>query len=1029
MPEVSQLIKDAEDCVAEGQWQAASRAYEALAAIYPCEPEVHYLHGRVLMEISQWQAALGRFDRALTLSSTEPRYHLSRGDSFQAMGALHQASQAYHDALKLDPHYSDAMIHLGNTLHRLGDLPAALKWFQKAHAIKPAGITSMNNIGKTYQDMGDVRQAISWYDKALAIAPQYAEARFNRAVALLTTGDYLNGWREYEWRFQRKSAHRVYPHQLAGKRWNGRPFPGKRLLVHCEQGMGDVIQFCRFLPDVKALGGKLILEVHKPLASLLQGLGSVDRVVIFDPVQPPVADYDYHIPLMSLPYLLGTTVENLADKIPYLRPVINEDFRSAGDASGRQRPSVGIVWSGSITDPRRSCPFDVIEKLGTAFESIRFVSLQKELPHDVGMNRLRQCGIAHWGDRLKNFNDTAVAISQLDLLISIDTAAAHLSGAMGMPVWILLPFAADWRWLEHRNDSPWYPTARLFRQTAPNDWNAIISIVIEALGKHFPVSPVSCTTTIPSPIFTDHRQVGDRLAEQGDLNGAIEAYGLALDQHPACAETHFQLANALHRLNRLEEAISAYERAVEINPALYAAHRNLGLAAHQTGRIIDAIGHYEAAVELKPGAVDLLNTLGALHAQTESLKKAEVYYKRALQVEPDSLSAHYNLGNLHLRRGLLAPAAEQYRFVLERDPDHLSTLCNMGRTCHRMGCFQEALHYYERGLAIDPCQPELRFNRAITLLLNGKWREAWSDYEWRFRCHNRNRIYPHALSGKRWNGESFEGKTLLVHAEQGLGDAIQFVRYIPKVKELGGKVILETHPSLIRLFGCVEGVDHLVELSLQRGPQVHYDLYVPLCSLCGIFDTTPEQNAPDGAYLSVDPSEIEKWRCRLPSSGINIGIVWAGSDTYPERTCSLRDFALLFDLSGINWIALQKGPAAVQPDLELLPSGVNICNWGETFSDFRETAAAVSSLDLVISIDTSVAHLAGALGKQVWLLLPYVPDWRWLLNITTSPWYGRMQLIRQIRQGDWTAVMNCLRKKLADLTTANNRLAANLHLA
>ena len=1016
MSEENRLIRDAESFVAEGQWQAASRAYEALTAIYPSEPEVYYLHGRVLMEMMQWRAALGQLDRALALSTTEPRYHLSRGDTLQAIGSLIEASESYRKALELKPNDCDAMINLGNALHRQGDLSDALYWYKRALEVDQTSIKAMNNIGKTLQDKGELQHAKEWYDKALAIDGNYAEARFNRAAALLTEGDYLNGWREYEWRFMRKSARHVYPHRLGGERWNGKPFAGKRLLVHCEQGLGDVLQFCRYLPTVKALGGSLLLEVHKPLLPLLQGMAAVDRVICFDPKTPPAIEYDYHIPLLSLPLLLGTTLDSLPKPIPYLEPSEAALSRWQQRSDAFCSPEVGIVWAGSSTDPSRSCPFDAVMELCASANGIRFISLQKELPDGISAKKLAAKGITHWGDRLSDFNETAAAISHLDLVISIDTAAAHLAGAMGKPLWLLLPHTSDWRWLQKRDDSPWYPTARLFRQPSKGDWKGLLSDVVAALNRQFPDSVNPSTTMTYLSALTNYQLSGDQFAKQGNYQEAVEAYEHAVTERPECSETRFKLAHALHQLNRFDEAISVYQTVAVIDASLEAVHRNLGLAFYQTGRIRKAIEHYELALKLKPDTVELQITLGALYARIKFPQQAEVYYRRAIASEPGNLSAYYNLGNLFLEQGLLSSAAEKFRHVIDHDPNRLNALCNLGRTYHRMGLFQEALGCFDRGLSIDPLHPEMRFNRAISLLLEGKWKEAWPDYEWRFKCHNRNHIYPHELVGRRWQGESFRGRTLLVHAEQGLGDAIQYVRYMPLVKAHGGNVVLETHPSLARLFEPMASIDQVVERSPQHGPQVPYDLFIPLCTLSGIFAVTPEDTPSKSAYLSVDSSEIETWRSRLPRNGLNIGVVWAGSDTYPERTCSLSDFSVLADLHGINWIGLQKGPAAIQAERPHRPPGMGIRNWGESFSDFRETAAAISSLDMVISIDTSVAHLAGALGKTVWLLLPKVPDWRWLKDRTTSPWYACMELFRQRRQGDWGEVMHQIREKLVSLS-------------
>jgi len=291
------------------------------------------------------------------------------------------------------------------------------------------------------------------------------------------------------------------------------------------------------------------------------------------------------------------------------------------------------------------------------------------------------------------------------------------------------------------------------------------------------------------------------------------------------------------------------------------------------------------------------------------------------------------------------------------------------------------------------------------LLLRGRWSEGWRDYEWRFQCNNRLQIYPHQLQGPRWQGEPFNGQTLLVHGEQGLGDALQFVRFLPWVKRLGGRVLFETHKSLLSLFKKAAGIDALLELSPQRPPAQHYDLQIPLCSLPGLLNMTPDSLQYTRPYLSASEDKVKQWRTRLPLKGMNVGLVWSGSNTYPERSCRLRDLARLGQVKGINWISLQKGLGADQMNEPKMPAGLKLSNWGIEFEDFSDTAAAIANLDLIISIDTSVAHLAGALGKPTWLLLPYIPDWRWLLRRSDTTWYPSMRLFRQKQSGDWRSVV------------------------
>ncbi|MCK4988575.1 MAG: hypothetical protein KAS40_23730, partial [Desulfobacterales bacterium] len=267
-------------------------------------------------------------------------------------------------------------------------------------------------------------------------------------------------------------------------------------------------------------------------------------------------------------------------------------------------------------------------------------------------------------------------------------------------------------------------------------------------------------------------------------------------------------------------------------------------------------------------------------------------------------------------------------------------------------------------------------------------------------------------SKPRWSGESFAGRRLFVHSEQGIGDILQFVRYLPSVKARGGTVIFETRKPLMGLFKDLSGIDELVMFSADGNPAAEFDLYVPLASLPGIFETTLENIPAEVPYLFADREKSALWKDRLTAVGLKVGLVWAGTDTDPRRACPLGWLKSLSDISGVNLYGLQKGIAAEQIEVEGLPQEMRMTNLGQEFEDFTDTAAVIENLDLVISIDTSVAHLAGAMGKPVWVMLPYAADWRWFLNRDDSPWYPTMRLFRQEKQGDWETVLQRITKEL-----------------
>jgi tetratricopeptide (TPR) repeat protein len=653
-------------------------------------------------------------------------------------------------------------------------------------------------------------------------------------------------------------------------------------------------------------------------------------------------------------------------------------------------------------------PLDLLSPLW-ALSGVRFYSLQKG-PASEQASALRQV-ITPLGGQLSDFAETAAALAHLDLVISVDTAVAHLAGAMGKPVWLLLPHSADWRWMRERSDSPWYPTARLFRQSKPGEWRPVITAVCDALYKLSALGlpavspkPPNCNTPAVEEIYT----YGLDLCVKGDFKSAVKSFQKAIAIQPHRAEAHFNLGRACQELGRLPEAIAAYHGATRLAPEMNAAHFNLALAYQQSGQLEAAADCYQQAISRHSELATAFNNLGVIREQQDNPSEAAQCYRCALRIDPTHANALYNLGNRHLSQGELDTAAELYHQALAQSPRHFKACTNLGLTYYRMGLLERALAFHNQAIAINPQHPEAHLNRGVTRLLAGDWQGGWCDWEWRFQCQDRHRTYPHRLDGERWEGGCFKNKTLLVHSEQGIGDALQFARYLPLVKERGGRVIFEVRASLLRLFESLAGVDELIELSKDNPPTRHYDMYVPLCSLARIFNTLPNTVPNQVPYLATDSSKVEQWRRRLPAEGLNIGLVWGGGDTYKERSIKLSQLSPLAFVKGINWIGLQKGPAAAQSDAVYQPRHFQVDNWGERFQDFSDTAAAVTCLDLVISIDTSVAHLAGALNKPVWVLLPVVPDWRWMLERPQSPWYPSMRLFRQTRSDGWTHVVNHL---------------------
>jgi tetratricopeptide (TPR) repeat protein len=446
----------------------------------PQSAEVHANRGNALIQLRRHEEAVACFDRALALMPNYAAAHYNRGNALLALDRLDEALSAYDRALSFHPAWPEALNNRGNALIRLGRAGEAMSDYENALKLQPGQPDTLGNIGNALNVLGRPHEALAVLEQAIAARPGAPVAHYNAAMTRILLGDYKAGWAEYEWRWLTPWFH---PQRRAfdALPWlGGEPLEGKTILIHAEQGFGDMIQFARYVPLVAARGANVVLEMPEPLMALMAGLAGVSEMIAKGAAPPKV---DYHCPLMSLPHAFGTELASIPADVAYLAAPADRMTKFAGAMAALKFPRVGLVWSGRPThhnDLNRSL---ALAKLAALFEApCSLVSLQRDL-RESDAAALPQYPITDLSAQLGDFADTAAAISQLDLVISVDTSVAHLAGALGKPVWILLPHAPDFRWMLERNDSPWYPSARLFRQRSAGDWDSVLEAVKAALGE------------------------------------------------------------------------------------------------------------------------------------------------------------------------------------------------------------------------------------------------------------------------------------------------------------------------------------------------------------------------------------------------------------------------------------------------------------------------------------------------------------------------------------------------------------------
>jgi len=504
--------------------------------------------------------------------------------------------------------------------------------------------------------------------------------------------------------------------------------------------------------------------------------------------------------------------------------------------------------------------------------------------------------------------------------------------------------------------------------------------------------------------------------EKGDLQQAETHFLRVLQTEPRHAEALHAMGLIAYQLNQYDMAIDLIHRATESNPCRPEFYYNLGLVCLAQNRHDAAVRAFQKAIHIKHDYAEAYFNLALVFKEQGVLKNAIQNFKQAIRYSSDNADAYYNLGNIYKTLNQCEAAEKNYRLALNRHPNFAFAYNNLGLVLKEQGLIDEAINFYRKAVQLNSNFAEAHWNLSLALLLKGKFREGWKEHEWRFLRPKTDTTYPYHFRIPLWDGTPFYGKRIFVHSEQGLGDTLQFIRYLPIVKHLGGTVIFETFRPLLGLLNGFPGIDELVEISHNRQAAEKCDYYVPLMSLPFLFNTDAETIPAHVPYLRADSKKEEFWRSRLQTSGFKVGLVWAGKiRDNDNRPCPLEYFSPLAEIPGVQLFGLQKGAAATQ--LQKLPKGIILDNLGEEFMDFEDTAGAVENLDLIISIDTSVAHLVGAMGRQVWVLLPFAPDWRWLLNSEDSPWYPTMRLFRQPSPGDWHSVIECITEELRFLIT------------
>ncbi|MDW7556751.1 tetratricopeptide repeat protein (plasmid) [Azospirillum brasilense] len=1157
-------------------------------------------YGIALCEIKETRLALDALRQAVALAPglANTMNHLAFG--LMQAGDLEGALRTTRRCRRIDPMAAEADAQDSLTWMMKGEFARGGGAIRRALILDPGSPGILINLALLLHARNQGGESIRWNRRALRLDPDSTVARFNLSMTLLQRGDFARGWALYEARWSMWGA--GYPHHAPA--WDGTPLNGRSILLTAEQGHGDTLHFVRYATLLAERGGRVFLHVQPLLKRLLANTPGVTAAHGMDE-EPPACDLC--APLLSLPRLVGTRLDSIPDAMPYLRASEGDRPSWRERLAGERRLKVGLVWAGeprkgdlkaNSVDRRRSLTLDALAPLA-AIPNIAFYSLQigeagaQAKAPPAGME------VIDWTGHIRDFADTAAFIDELDLVVTVDTSVCHLAGGLGKPVWVLSRFDACWRWLGHREDSPWYPTMRLFYQEEPGAWEAPITRLAAALAKRVSGGDDSGTGTrrvaehasdLPgaglAAAVAAHRSgrlteaaagyrralaadpaKGDALHllgltglaggdQGGSRDGAERWLGRAVAVEPGRAVFRNSLGECQRSADRVEAAGRSYRQAVALDPAyaepwvnlaklsvaagrpgdgdrqarrgvrlsplLPDAWRTLGHAALERGEAGlagragrrglalrptdgEALGHaarsagqrgdrelaerllgrvlrldpeavqawreradltlkggahakalpmLQRALALAPDFPEALNNLGGALLGLRRQEEAGRHYRRAIQLRPGYPDPWNNAGSALQERGDTAMALDHYRRAVALSPAHPAAYANMGETirssasgladfrvaealcrraltlvpghgaalnalsvlCLDLRRLEEAEAGFRTLIERNPESAQAGFNLSLVLLTSGRLREGWEHYEERWRI---GEIPVPKAPGRLWTGEPLEGRSILLHAEQGHGDTLQFVRYAPMVAERGGRVHLAVHNGLRRLMERIPGLEGVYDL---YGRLPATEVHCPLLSLPRAFETELGSIPAAVPYLNSDPAEVERWRARLPADGrFKVGLVWSG-DPRPHspkanavdrrRSLTLAALAPLAAAGDILFVSLQKGTPAAQAKEP--PPGMALIDPMDAVTDFADTAALMRCLDLIVTVDTSVAHLAGGLGLPVWVLSRFNGCWRWLDHRTDSPWYPTLRLFHQPAPGDWEPAVAQLAGALAE---------------
>lgn len=916
--------------------------------------------------------AAGEHDRSAQICRQLQRDADAGAEAAFLLGRIAAAAQrpvdaeaSYREALAAGES-AEAYNNLGNAVAAQRRFDEAVANYRRALALAPQYVEALNNLGNALRELEQLDEAEAALRAALVRRPAYAEAHNNLALVLRRRGNAQEARQHYQ------LALRYRPDYPQARNNLG-------ILLAAE---GDVVAaIAEFETVLRAHPD--YAQARRNLALALQDAGRdeaalavYDELLLANP-----ADADGHWQESRVLARLG---RHDAAHEAVLRAVSLAPQRAQWHAAAAQSWLHRGHATGALFHARRAAHLAT----GCYDELLQQAqSLSRSQRTDQPDQKLQQL-------RTAAEDDAASAAAWLDY-----SRELRLRGQADEAVAAL----------------------RRAAELAPDDDRVQFALgeAIALSGAPTEALPLLLATAEDSEIAARHAAVGEAHRQQQNRDAATAAYRRAT----ACADAqpaHFSaLGGLLRDAGDATGSIEVLQRGLQRHPDAVELYNNLGISLARLEQYESALAAYKAALRRQPRYADAYNNQGIALARLARREEAADSYRQALRVRSDYPEAHNNLGITLTELGDCDAALEHYAAALAVKPDYAAAYSNRGITLTEQGRLAEAHASYAEALRIDPHYADGHMNRSLVRLLTGDFAAGWKEYEWRWKCGHARMP---AMTQPLWTGQPLDGKRIVIHAEQGLGDTLQFVRLLRLVQRRGAHVTFMCQKALLPLIARTPGIDRLLP-KIMDGDLPACDYHAPLLGLPRVLGLDASNIPAEAPYVSPDPVLLERWSARLDRSArLRVGINWQGNPQYRgdrQRSIPLVHFAPLGRLPGVRLYSLQKNFGREQ----LLDAGVELAvtdlgpHLDEQSGPFMDTAALATTLDVVITSDTAVAHLCGAVGARTWLALPYAADWRWLRDIETSPWYPTMRLFRQPQPGDWSAVFNRIAEELESLAS------------